>query len=107
MENPQTDPGPTKLDIGTIARSAAEYQIKLDAVKSAIEPRTFDWYPYDSLGSLFTLDELLTGESRYLLELLGSGPVLDLGCADGALSFFLESMGCRMHAIDQPGTNYN
>jgi tRNA (mo5U34)-methyltransferase len=98
---------PLRPDIGWIARSAAEYQLRLDAIKQTVQPRDFNWYPYDSIGSLFTLDEVLTGESRYLLEVLDSGPVLDLGCADGELSFFLESQGCEVHAIDQPITNYN
>ena len=98
---------PVRPDIGWIARSAAEFQIHLDAIKQTVQPRDFDWYPYDSIGSLFTLDEVLTGDSRYLLELLDSGPVLDLGCADGELAFFLESLGCDVHAIDQPITNYN
>jgi hypothetical protein len=35
------------------------------------------------------------------------GPVLDLGCADGALAFFLESMSLRVHALDHPTSNYN
>jgi hypothetical protein len=98
---------PVRPDINWIARSAAAYQIHLDGWKQKIEPRDFDWYPYDSLGSLFTLDEVLTGDSRYLLELLGAGPVLDLGCADGELAFFLDSLGCAVDAVDQPNTNYN
>jgi hypothetical protein len=98
---------PERPDIGWIARSAAAYQIHLDAIKQTVEPRDFNWYPYDSIGSLFTLEEVLTGDSRYLIELLDAGPVLDLGCADGELAFFLESLGCAVDAIDQPLTNYN
>jgi SAM-dependent methyltransferase len=107
---PENTPGaarPERPDIDWIARSAAEYQIHLDGIKSTVQPRDFNWYPYDSIGSLFTFSEVLTGDSRYLLELLDSGPVLDLGCADGELSFFLESLGCEVHAIDRPITNYN
>ena len=94
-------------DISSIAQQAAQYQIEFDALKQALQPRDFGWYPYDSLGSLFTLDQLLTGESRYLLDLLTPGPILDLGCADGALAFFLESLGCRVQAFDNPNTNFN
>ncbi|MGH9659053.1 MAG: hypothetical protein ACRD96_10955, partial [Bryobacteraceae bacterium] len=35
------------------------------------------------------------------------GLVADLGCGDGALSFFLESLGCRVRAYDNPKTNCN
>jgi tRNA (mo5U34)-methyltransferase len=34
-------------------------------------------------------------------------PVLDIGAADGALSFFLESLGYRVEAWDHSGTNMN
>jgi SAM-dependent methyltransferase len=50
---------------------------------------------------------MLSGERRYLLDLAGPRPVLDIGCGDGDLAFLLESLGCRVDAIDFPGTNYN
>jgi 2-polyprenyl-3-methyl-5-hydroxy-6-metoxy-1,4-benzoquinol methylase len=53
------------------------------------------------------LNAALTGRSRYLRNLIGSGPVLDLGCGDGDLAFFLESLGCKVRAIDHSPTNYN
>jgi len=39
--------------------------------------------------------------------MVGNYPVLDIGAADGALSFFFESLGYRVHAIDHCGTNMN
>jgi hypothetical protein len=42
-----------------------------------------------------------------LEDMIGSKPVLDLGAGDGALSFFLESLGHRVHACDHAGTNIN
>ena len=53
------------------------------------------------------LRELLTDEWAYPLDLTGGDPVLDLCCADGDLSFFLESLGCSVTAVDLPQTNYN
>jgi len=85
---------------------ADAYNNKLAALKAGIDPG-FAWYPYDSLGSFFELDKLLTGEWRYPLELAGDDPVLDLCCADGDVSFFLESLGCRVTAVDLAATNYN
>ncbi len=67
----------------------------------------FPWYPYDSFGNLHIMDRLLQGPRRYLLDLIGSDPVLDFGCADGDLAFFLESVGCRVHCYDLPTTNHN
>ena len=39
--------------------------------------------------------------------LIGERPVLDAGCGDGDVAFFLESLGARVDAIDHPPTNYN
>ena len=33
--------------------------------------------------------------------------VLDVGCGDGDISFFLESLGARVDAVDNAPTNYN
>ncbi len=95
------------MDINELARLAGEYQLILDAQKVRIAPTSFAWYPYDSLGNLFNLDETLTGERRRILDLIGNDPVLDVGCGDGDLAFFLESVECRVHAVDHAPTNYN
>jgi SAM-dependent methyltransferase len=68
----------------------------------------FEWYPYDTLSGLAHLDRMLTGERRALLAPNGEGRrVLDIGCADGDLAFFLESAGYRVTAIDHPAFNHN
>src|SRR5574340_755669 len=57
------------------------------------------WYPYDPLNSLTPLAGV---------ELpLGNGPIADIGCADGDLSFFLESLGYEVDAIDNAATGAN
>ena len=98
-----------RVDIGKIAREADRFREHLGTVKARISAKNKDvqWYPYGSLGGFSTLEKLLTGERRFLLELAGDVPVLDLGCADGEIAFFLESLGCRVRAIDYPATNYN
>ena len=95
------------MDIGEIARRAGEYRFVLDAKKAGIAPTTFAWYPYDSLGNFFNLAETLTGERRNILDIIGNDPVLDVGCGDGDLAYFLESLHCRVHAVDHAPTNYN
>lgn len=95
------------MHVGEMARAAAEFQLAMNAAKARIAPTHFQWYPYDSLGNLFNLDATLTGSRRQVLDLIGPDPVLDIGCGDGDLAFFLESLGCRVHAIDKAATNYN
>lgn len=93
--------------IKDVANLAAEFQSSLDRIKHAHRPAQGDWYPHDTLGELYMLDELLQGEDRDLSRLLLQGPVLDLCCGDGDLTFFLDSQGCAVDAADWPPTNYN
>lgn len=66
------------------------------------------WYPYDSLTNVQHLQRLLGEDAEAELgRLIGDLPCLDLGCGDGDLSFFLESLGHPVHAVDNPVTNFN
>lgn len=95
------------MDIKKIARKSAEYKVRLASVKERIARSGWQWYAYDSFGNLFHLDKMLTGARRELLDLVGKETLLDIGCGDGDLSFFFESLGCNVRAIDYPPTNYN
>src|SRR5438093_13648130 len=95
------------LDISAIARLEMEFNDRLSAIKAQSRPANVEWYPYQSLGSLNELTTVLTGRRRSLGQLIGSDPVLDIGCGDGDLAFFLESLGCTVDAIDYPPTNFN
>ena len=79
----------------------------MKAAKAGIAPRPFEWYPYDSLANVLHLNRLLTGKNRDFLSLIGNGAVADIGCSDGDLAFFLESLGCKVQAIDHPIANHN
>jgi tRNA (mo5U34)-methyltransferase len=94
------------MDISQLVEHGFAFKQKLDGLKASLSPG-FDWYPYDSLSNLVHLNQLLTGERRQLIDLLGQRPVLDLCCADGDMAYFLESMGCQVDAVDHPIGNYN
>jgi tRNA (mo5U34)-methyltransferase len=100
-------PSPEPLDIAALAERAIEFRKRLDAAKHKIAPKDFEWYPYDSLSNLHTLDRLLTSPYRSLWKLASGKPILDIGCADGDLALFLASFGHRILAVDNPITNYN
>ena len=88
------------MDIRTIKDKALNFMQTLDAKKEALAPRDFTWYPYGTLNNFVHLDALLTGRNRLLLELIGKRATLDIGCADGDLAFFLESLGCKVQVVD-------
>jgi len=95
------------LDVSDLCAQAKVFGEKLAALKSRISPGPFTWYPYQSLSAFPVLDQMLTGDSRRLLGLAGEGTILDIGCADGDLAFFFESLGRTVEVIDNPITNFN
>ena len=90
-----------------LVRQGLRFRRKFEIAKRMIEPRDFEWYPYDCYSNLFYVQKLLNDARFSFAEIAGAEPVLDLGAADGALSFFLESIGYRVDALDYSGTNIN
>src|SRR5690242_18917207 len=103
----RTEPLIRELEIRELIARALPFREALEKAKAAIAPKAFRWYTWDSFGTLVLLDRLLTGSNRFLRPLIGDEPVLDIGCGDGDLAFFFESMGCRVCAVDHPPSNYN
>ncbi len=96
-----------QLEIRDLIARAVAFQESLRHSKNEIDLAPPGWYPWDSFGTVTLLDQLLTGRHRFLEPMLGTQPVLDIGCGDGDLSFFFESLGHRVCAIDTPPTNFN
>ncbi len=94
-------------DAAEIAKGAQEFRSTFKAAQDAIGTATFPWYPYDSLANFTLIEQTLKDPFRSIRALIDDRPVLDIGCADGATSFFLESLGVQVEAIDFPPTNYN
>jgi tRNA (mo5U34)-methyltransferase len=90
-----------------LSHTADRFKKKFEAVKLSLGPQDFEWYPYDSFGYISRLDMLLKGRLAVVRAMAGDEPVLDAGCGDGALSYFMESLGCRVDAIDNPPTNHS
>ncbi len=64
----------------------------------------FEWYRYDSLSNLAHIDAFWSEQVQAAARQHG---VLDLGCGDGDLSFYFESLGYAVTAVDHPGPNHN
>jgi len=91
-----------------LARSLPQFREKLKRAKSRIQPTAFQWYPYDSLESIVhQIQPLLETVGDDMLERCRDFPLLDLGCGDGDIAFFFESLGFRVTAVDHELTNYN
>ena len=88
-------------------RKGLKFREKFEKTKRLLQPQAFSWYPYDCFANLFFVQRLLNDAGLSLENVIGPEPVLDLGAADGALSFFLESLGHEIHACDYFGTNIN
>lgn len=95
------------LDILELEARARAFDQRLQRLMADLAPQQIIWYPYPTLLTFSILDRLLTGPRRHVLDLAGGDPILDIGCADGLNSFFLESLGCQVMAIDNYYTNHN
>src|SRR5215469_9669930 len=82
---------------------AADFRESLRRAK-AQSGAGFEWYRYDSLSNVSHIAEFLTADLESAARHKG---VLDLGCGDGDLSFYFESLGCEVTSVDHPGPNHN
>jgi tRNA (mo5U34)-methyltransferase len=95
------------IRFSALVRKGLRFRRKFELAKRAAGPCELEWYPYDCFTNLFPMQRLLRDAGLSLEEVAGTEPVLDLGAADGALSFFFESLGYRVDAFDNAGTNIN
>lgn len=95
------------LDISQIAAKAAQFQHTIDRTKASLRDKNINWYPYDSLGNVTHLAGLLTGANRTLIGSHHGEAILDIGCGDGLVGLFLETLGYDVVAIDHPAYNHN
>jgi len=65
----------------------------------------FGWYPYETIGGLRHLAPIIPDKIDHLFD--GNRNIADIGSADGAISFFLESLGNRCDIYDYEPTNFN
>src|ERR1051326_6114968 len=95
----------TGPDIKEMEHLAIAFERRVNEAKAKLAHENIPWYPYRTLATFSILDKLLTGPRRNLLDLAAGDAILDIGCADGLVSFFLESLGCRVLALDNLYTN--
>ncbi len=86
---------------------ASRFHDDLQSIKNRTPLGGAGWYPWRSLAAIQILDQRLGVDLEALQKMIGTQPVLDLGCGDGDIAFFLESLGARVDAVDHTPTNYN
>jgi SAM-dependent methyltransferase len=84
-----------------------EFRTRMEQARRTLEPVDFRWYAYDILSNVPVLEELAAAADLTLEEMAAGQPLLDIGCADGHLSFYLESLGYSVTAVDNPPTGDN
>ena len=96
-----SEPDEALRDISNLLPRASEFNEILSAAQKKIETEPgFLWHPQDTLGSLMFLDRMLAGELRDLKAMIGGRRVADVAAGDGALSFFLASLGVGCDAYE-------
>jgi hypothetical protein len=83
------------------------FERRLVEIRKRVKPEPFDWYRFDSFANVTHFESLLPKGLQSVLELAGDEPVADIGAGDGDIALLLESLGCRVTAIDWPGVNAN
>jgi hypothetical protein len=80
---------------------------RLAEAKTEPLPLQLAWYPYDTMASIDHITPFLQQHFSEFERAFRSGPVIDIGCADGDMPFFWASLGCDVTAADNRRSNHN
>lgn len=86
---------------------ASQFHDHLASIKSKTPLEGGAWYPWRTLSSMQMLEREMGLDADALKSMIGQDPVIDVGCGDGDNSFFLESLGAQVDAVDHAPANYN
>ena len=92
---------------GSLDALASQFHDRLKIIKHRTPLDGASWYPWHSLAGIQLLEREMRLDLPALQGMIGSDRVLDVGCGDGDVAFFLESLGAQVDAVDHPATNYN
>jgi len=90
-----------------LLEQVAQWKPSLEEAKSTPPAEDKTWYGYDILANFWAITPLIEALPQERLELLSTGPIADIGGADGDLGFFFASQGLEVDLIDWPATNWN
>jgi SAM-dependent methyltransferase len=93
--------------VSALVEQARRFRVVLDGSRKRAAAADFEWYPYNSLSNVQHLETLLGTARGYVMEAAREERILDLGCGDGDLAFFFESLGYDVTCVDHPASNQN
>jgi tRNA (mo5U34)-methyltransferase len=93
------------MDGNVLLEKSVLFSRELDKTKKEID-NNFPWYPYGTMNNFIPLREIF---NKIPIESIAGNhsKILDIGAADGDISFFLESLGYTLDIIDYGPTNFN
>jgi tRNA (mo5U34)-methyltransferase len=93
--------------VSSLVEEARRFGAVLAECRKRAGAADFEWYPYDSLSNVPNLEALIGGTHGYVLDTAREERILDLGCGDGDLAFFFETLGYDVTCVDYPPSNQN
>jgi hypothetical protein len=93
------------LDGEKLNELSYSFDKKLSSLKK-LSNESFDFYPYGILNNFIHLKKIF---NKYPLNILANSKneILDIGAADGDLSFFLETLGFKLSIVENKLSNFN
>ena len=88
-------------------RQGEIFRAELQTLKHRLVVPDYGWYPYETLSALGILTKLIEPVFDEVAEALSSGPVADIGCADGDLALLCAYLGAQVDAIDHMESSFN
>lgn len=95
------------MDANEFLERGRRFRAELRALKQRLDVPDYGWYPYESLSALEILTKLVEPVFEDVADGLLSGPVADIGCADGDLGLFCAHLGGQVDAIDHLESSFN
>jgi tRNA (mo5U34)-methyltransferase len=92
---------------GELLAALRQFQNVLKNAKQFPIDAVNPWYPFPTAASLEHLLPAISGHFERFRRSLECGRVLDIGCADGDLTFFFASLGCDVESVDMRESNFN
>ena len=97
------------MRIDLIKKESLIFNKELSKIKRIIEEKNnFKFYPYGIMNNFIHLENLLKGNNlENFFQNLSNKNILDIGAADGDMSFYFKKIGFNPTIVEYNRTNFN